>query len=139
MNISAKDAITTLKSRAVSPPCACGARYCMGDHKPDLTGLDDGPYLPGQAPRKKAAPKSRETMAAIESAGAAVVPVEPTEAMSDGCRGALKAIIEAVSGDQHHLQGWKHTIHGWRIPPYKKMRCRWLAMLKASPFAKEPT
>ena len=47
--------------------CQCGARYCMGDHKPDLTGLDDGPYLPGQAPRKKAAPKSRDTMAAIRA------------------------------------------------------------------------
>lgn len=23
------------------------------DHRPDQSGLDDGPYLPGQAPRKK--------------------------------------------------------------------------------------
>lgn len=28
------------------------------DHKPDQSGLDDGPWLPGRAPRKKAAPKS---------------------------------------------------------------------------------
>lgn len=25
----------------------------QGDHKPDGSGLDDGPYLPGQAPRKR--------------------------------------------------------------------------------------
>jgi hypothetical protein len=35
------------------------------DHKPDFTGLDDGPYLPGMAPRKKAAPKPAEEVRAI--------------------------------------------------------------------------
>lgn len=30
------------------------------DHRPDLSGLDDGPCLPGRAPRKKAHPKTPE-------------------------------------------------------------------------------
>ena len=34
------------------------------DHKPDLSGLDDGPPLPT---RKKAAPKSREETKAIRA------------------------------------------------------------------------
>lgn len=35
------------------------------DHRVDLTGLDDGPYLPGCAPRKKPEPKTPEELAAI--------------------------------------------------------------------------
>lgn len=30
------------------------------DHRGDQSGLDDGPYLPRRAPRKKATPKSPE-------------------------------------------------------------------------------
>lgn len=37
------------------------------DHKPDLTGLDDGPWLPGRVPRKRPAPKSPEEMADIRT------------------------------------------------------------------------
>lgn len=37
------------------------------DHKTDLSGLDDGPPLPGHAPRKKAAPKSAEEMRDIRA------------------------------------------------------------------------
>ena len=37
------------------------------DHKPDLSGLDDGPYLPGHAPRKKAEPKAADEMADIRA------------------------------------------------------------------------
>lgn len=37
------------------------------DHKPDLSGLDDGPYLPGRAPRKKPTPKDPDTVADIKS------------------------------------------------------------------------
>lgn len=37
------------------------------DHKPDLSGLDDGPYLPGRAPRKKAALKSAGELRAIRA------------------------------------------------------------------------
>lgn len=37
------------------------------DHRPDNTGLDDGPYLPGRAPRKKPAPKTAEEMRAIRA------------------------------------------------------------------------
>jgi len=35
------------------------------DHQPDFSGLDDGPYLPGRAPRKKPAPKPVEEVRAI--------------------------------------------------------------------------
>jgi hypothetical protein len=38
-----------------------------GDHKPDGSGLDDGPWLPGCAPRKKPAPKSADEMVAIRA------------------------------------------------------------------------
>lgn len=31
----------------------CGQPTATHDHRADLSGLDDGPYLPGQAPRKK--------------------------------------------------------------------------------------
>jgi hypothetical protein len=37
------------------------------DHKPDGSGLDDGPWLPGKAPRKKPVKKSREELAAIRA------------------------------------------------------------------------
>lgn len=37
------------------------------DNRPDNTGLDDGPYLPGRAPRKQPAPKSPEDLAAIRA------------------------------------------------------------------------
>lgn len=37
------------------------------DHKPDQSGLDDGPYLPGCAPRRKPAPKSPAEMRAIRA------------------------------------------------------------------------
>lgn len=37
------------------------------DHKPDLSGLDDGPYLPGCAPRKKPAPKTTEELREIRA------------------------------------------------------------------------
>lgn len=37
------------------------------DRKPDLTGLDDGPYLPGRAPRKKTTPKTPEELRAIRA------------------------------------------------------------------------
>lgn len=39
----------------------------LHDHKADKSGLDDGPDLPGHAPRKKPAPKSREEMADIRA------------------------------------------------------------------------
>lgn len=39
----------------------------MADNRPDNTGLDDGPWLPGQAPRKRPAPKSAEQMADIRA------------------------------------------------------------------------
>lgn len=47
----------------------CGGllTYWSHDHKPDLSGLDDGPYLPGRAPRKKADPKSPEEYHEIRS------------------------------------------------------------------------
>lgn len=37
------------------------------DHKPDESGLDDGVWLPGQAPRKKPAPKPAVEMSKIRS------------------------------------------------------------------------
>lgn len=39
--------------------CICGTDPC--------SGLDCGPYLPGEAPRKKMAPKSAAEMAAIRA------------------------------------------------------------------------
>lgn len=38
------------------------------DCRPDLSGLDDGPYLPGHEPRKKPAPKSPEELRTIRLA-----------------------------------------------------------------------
>lgn len=37
------------------------------DHQPDLSGLDDGPHLPGHAPRKKLSPKTDEEMREIRA------------------------------------------------------------------------
>tara|TARA_R100001244_G_scaffold2541_1_gene3946 strand:+ start:15206 stop:15451 length:246 start_codon:yes stop_codon:yes gene_type:complete len=47
----------------------CGAETTfVHDHKPDESGLDDGIcFLPGQAPRKRAAPKPPEVMREIRS------------------------------------------------------------------------
>jgi hypothetical protein len=45
---------------------ACGFEsYWLHDHKPDNSGLDDGPDL--YPPRKKAAPKPPEVMAEIRA------------------------------------------------------------------------
>ena len=46
----------------------CGQElHFTHDHKPDLSGLDDGPYLPGRAPRKEAAPKPADETAEIRA------------------------------------------------------------------------
>lgn len=37
------------------------------DCRPDQTGLDDGPWLPGCAPRKRAAAKHPEELAEIRA------------------------------------------------------------------------
>lgn len=37
------------------------------DRRPDGSGLDDGPWLPGQAPRQKPQPKSAEDITEIRS------------------------------------------------------------------------
>jgi hypothetical protein len=37
------------------------------DHKPDQSELDDGPYLPGRAPRKRMEPKSPDEAARIRA------------------------------------------------------------------------
>ena len=58
---------------AADPFCnVCGAPLDWEhDHKPDNSGLDDGPYLPGRAPRKAMEPKSsEETRATREQAWA---------------------------------------------------------------------
>ena len=48
------------------PHCG-GALTWLHDHRLDNYGLDDGPYLPGKAPRKKADPKTAEEMRAIRA------------------------------------------------------------------------
>lgn len=37
------------------------------DHRPDQSGLDDGPYLKGRAPRKKPTPKTADETRDIRS------------------------------------------------------------------------
>ncbi len=53
---------------------ASGADYCADcgqvngwphDHKPDGSGLDDGPWLPGRAPRKRPARKQADELSEI--------------------------------------------------------------------------
>ena len=63
----ASDTQTTERCPRLVLGCACGAVYCGGDHRPDNTGLDDGPYLPGRAPRKKAEAKSVAIVAEIKA------------------------------------------------------------------------
>jgi hypothetical protein len=48
-------------------PICDGAAHFPHDHQTDLSGLDDGPYLPGRAPRRKPTPKSPEEMRAIRA------------------------------------------------------------------------
>lgn len=50
-----------------APICVvCGGVLAFPhDHRPDDTGLDDGPWLPGRAPRKKPTPKSTSDIAEI--------------------------------------------------------------------------
>lgn len=46
----------------------CGGQLTWKhDHKPDQSGLDDGPWLPGHAPRRKAAPKPADEVREIRS------------------------------------------------------------------------
>lgn len=47
-------------AEAGAPICeTCGGVIAYPhDHRADETGLDDGPWLPGRAPRKKPIPKS---------------------------------------------------------------------------------
>lgn len=54
--------------KAVDRCTLCGqAMTWVHDHKPDYSGLDDGPWLPGHAPRKKPAPKSAGELRDIRS------------------------------------------------------------------------
>lgn len=39
----------------------------LHDHKPDQSGLDDGPPLPGHAPRKKMTPKPADEVRNIRA------------------------------------------------------------------------
>lgn len=48
------------------PVCAMPLTW-EHDHKADQSGLDDGPYLPGQAPRKKPEPKSADEIRSIRA------------------------------------------------------------------------
>lgn len=50
-----------LRSPSTTYCTDCGGPLIyVHDHRPDNRGLDDGPYLPGNAPRKKLDPKSSE-------------------------------------------------------------------------------
>lgn len=51
---------------AICPTCG-GEESFPHDHRPDNSGLDDGPWLPGRAPRRKPTPKSPEVIAAIRA------------------------------------------------------------------------
>lgn len=53
---------TTLTDRYGAGVDGAGVR---ADRRADLTGLDDGPYLPGHGPRKKPAAKTAEELASI--------------------------------------------------------------------------
>ena len=44
-----------------------GALTWEHDHKTDQSGLDDGPYLPGYAPRKKMVAKSADEVRDIRA------------------------------------------------------------------------
>lgn len=57
------------------------------DHKPDGSGLDDGPWLPGKGPRRKPAAKSKEELAAIRAKAWATRRTIPT------------TCIETIDGD----------------------------------------
>ncbi len=62
---------------------ACGGALrgdIVHDHREDMTGLDDGPYLPGRAPRKKPAQKSPEEMRLIRARAWATRKREATHA-----------------------------------------------------------
>lgn len=50
-----------------APYCevCCGILAFDHDHRPDETGLDDGPWLPGRAPRKNPIQKSPEELTEI--------------------------------------------------------------------------
>lgn len=51
----------------ICPTCGGAETRGAHDHKPDLSGLDDGPWLPGHGPRRKPAPKPPEELAAIRA------------------------------------------------------------------------
>lgn len=63
------DRWVALLTDADTPRCdVCGGPLSYThDHKPDLWGLDDGPYLPGCAPRKKPDPKPAHVNAEIKA------------------------------------------------------------------------
>ena len=48
------------------PVCAQPLTW-VHDHKADQSGLDDGPWLPGRAPRKRADPKPANEAADIRA------------------------------------------------------------------------
>lgn len=59
-----------------APATPAGENYCAicggaltfaHDHQPDQSGLDDGPWLPGRAPRKRPDPKTQEEIADIRA------------------------------------------------------------------------
>lgn len=66
--ILVRDALRQSVAEANRMVKAMGAEpTANGDRRPDNTGLDDGPYLPGHAPRKKPTPKSPEELKEIRA------------------------------------------------------------------------
>lgn len=61
--------MTTLADHIEAGRCSiCGGQPTYThDHKPDLSGLDDGPYLPDHEPRKKPTPKTPSEVAEIRA------------------------------------------------------------------------
>jgi len=83
----------------------CGsANTWLHDHKPDNSGLDDGPYLPGCAPRKKSAPKPAHEVSATRKI--AVIEAVALEQLAEH-EDQLSAGQRKVIADQIAREAWR--------------------------------
>lgn len=86
------------------------------DNKSDLSGLDDGPFLPGRAPRKKPAAKSADDLRIIRSKAWAT---RRARVVSCKGTGAMRAEGEPVHPPQSPIR----QRSGRTIPIPRQQRC----------------
>lgn len=74
-------------------------------------------------------------LAALDVAGYAVVPKEPTPEMVQGYKQAMKALIESIPDEAERIARWgkRNKFWGYQISTPEKVAARFKGMIEAAP------